>query len=131
MGVSAILAWALGSPLGRIVSGVALCALVFLGARWWLALHDASTRREALVGYVLQSKVDAAEAKLTEVQRQVAAGEVVIASYQEILKNARAKDAEDDAKFAKERKQFEGLLVAAGRSCGLDQGDLDWLKRGE
>lgn len=127
--MSAILAWALGSPLGRIVSGVALCTLIFIGARWWLSLHDASIRREALVGYVLQSKADAAEAKLIEVQRQVAAGEIVIASYQEILKNARAKDAEDDAKFAKERKDFETLLVAAGRSCGLDQSDLDWLRK--
>ena len=123
-----ILEWALRTPLGRIVSGTALCLAIFLGARLWLAAHDASIRREALVGYVLQSKADAAEAKLAEVQRQVDAGQIVIASYQEILKNARAKDAEDDAKFAKERKDFENLIVAAGRSCGLDQSDLDWLQ---
>ncbi|TGT76699.1 MULTISPECIES: hypothetical protein [unclassified Mesorhizobium] len=126
--MSAFLAWALGTPLGRVLSGAVLCVLIFIGARWWLAMHDASTRREALVGYVLQSKADAAEAKLAEVQRQVAAGQIVIASYQEILKNARAKDAEDDAKFAKERKDFEALLVAAGRSCNLDAGDLQWLQ---
>lgn len=126
--IAALAAWALGSPLGRIVSGAALCAAIFLGARWWLAWHDSNVRHEALVGYVLQSKADAAEAKLAEVQRQVAAGEIVIASYQEILKNARAKDAEDDAKFAKERKDFENLLAAAGRSCNADQSDLDWLR---
>lgn len=126
--MSAILAWALGTPLGRIVSGAVLCLAIFLGARAWLAAHDASTRREALVGYVQQSKLDASEAKLTEMQRQITAGEIVIASYQEILKNARAKDAEDDAKFAKERKDFEALIVAAGRSCGIDQSDLDWLQ---
>lgn len=126
--IATIAAWALGSPLGRIVSGAVLCLAIFLGARLWLAAHDASTRHDALVGYVLQSKADAAEAKLAEVQRQVAAGEIVIASYQEILKNARAKDAEDDAKFAKERKDYESLLAAAGRSCGLDQSDLDFLQ---
>lgn len=126
--MAAILAWAIGSPLGRIVSGAALCVAIFIGARWWLAAHDASTRREALVGYVLQSKLDASDAKLAEIQRQVTAGEIVIASYQEILKNARAKDAADDAQFAKERKDFEDLLVAAGRSCGIDQSDLDWLQ---
>lgn len=125
---AAIAAWALGSPLGRVVSGAVLCALLLVGARWWLSWHDSNVREAALVGYVLQSKADAAEAKLAEVQRQVAAGEIVIASYQEILKNARAKDAEDDAKFAKERKDFEALIVAAGRSCGLDQSDLDWLR---
>ncbi len=126
--MAAIAAWALGSPLGRIVSGAALCLAIFLGARLWLAAHDASIRHEALVGYVLQSKVDAAEAKLTEVQRQVDAGQVVIASYQEILKNARAKDAADDEQLAKDRKDFEAKIAAAGRSCGIDQSDLDWLQ---
>ncbi len=37
-----ILVWLLGSPLGRIVSGVALCVAIVLGARLWLAAHDAS-----------------------------------------------------------------------------------------
>lgn len=126
--IATLAAWALGTPLGRAVSGALLCAAIFLGARWWLSWHDGNVRHDALVGYVQQSKADAAEAKLAEVQRQVAAGQVVIASYQEILKNARAKDAEDDAKFAKERKDFEALLVAAGRSCNLDAGDLQWLQ---
>lgn len=125
--MSAILAWALGTPLGRIVSGAALCLAIFLGARLWLAAHDASTRREALVGYVLQSKADAAEAKLAEVQRQVDAGQIVIASYQEILKNARAKDAADDAQLAKDRAEFEAKVAAAGRAWKLDQSDIDWL----
>ena len=125
--IAAFAAWALGSPLGRAVSGAVLCILIFLGARWWLSWHDSNVRHEALVGYVQQSKADAAEAKLAEVQRQVAAGQIVVASYQEILKNARAKDAEDDAKFATERRNFEAALVAAGRSCGLSQPDIDWL----
>lgn len=125
--MAAIVAWALGSPLGRIVSGAVLCLAIFLGARLWLAAHDASTRREALVGYVLQSKADAAEAKLAEVQRQVDAGQIVIASYQEILKNARAKDAADDAQLAKDRAEFEAKVAAAGRAWKLDQSDLDWL----
>lgn len=125
--MAAIVAWAIGSPLGRAVSGAALCLLIFLGARWWLAAHDASTRREALVGYVLQSKADAAEAKLAEVQRQVDAGQIVIASYQEILKNARAKDAADDAQLAKDRAEFEAKVAAAGRAWKLDQSDIDWL----
>jgi hypothetical protein len=128
VGVNWLLGLALGNPLGRILSGAALCVAIYFGATLWLAAHDASVRHEALVGYVLQSKLDASEAKLTEVQRQVSAGQIVIESYQEILRNARAKDAIDDAKFAKERKDFESLLVAAGRSCGIDQSDLDWLQ---
>lgn len=126
--MAAILAWALGTPLGRVVSGAALCALLFVGARWWLSWHDSNVREAALVGYVLQSKADAAEAKLAEVQRQVSAGEIVIASYQEILKNARAKDAEEDAQFANDRTEFEAKLLAAGRRCQLDDSDLFWLR---
>ncbi|RWF44316.1 MAG: hypothetical protein EOS65_02760 [Mesorhizobium sp.] len=126
--IAGIAAWALGTPLGRVLTGAGLCVLLFVGARWWLSWHDSNVREAALVGYVLQSKANAAEAKLAEVQRQVAAGEIVIASYQEILKNARTKDAADDAQFARDRRDFEAKLVAAGRGCQLDDSDLQWLQ---
>ncbi|MER9870203.1 hypothetical protein NKJ35_24050 [Mesorhizobium sp. M0136] len=85
-------------------------------------------RADARKGYVQEDRAIAAEARLAEVQRQVHAGEIVIASYQEILKNARAKDAADDAQLAKDRKDFEAKLAAADRSCGIDSGDLEWLQ---
>ncbi|WJI43665.1 hypothetical protein NL532_23960 [Mesorhizobium sp. C120A] len=84
-------------------------------------------RADARRGYVQEDRAIAAEAKLTEVQRQVAAGQIVIASYQEILKNARAKDAADDAQLAKDRAEFEAKVAAAGRAWNLDQSDVDWL----
>jgi hypothetical protein len=86
-------------------------------------------RADARNGYVQEDRALSAEAKLVEVQRQVEAGQIVIASYQEILKNARAKDAADDAQLALDRKDFEAKLAAAGRSCGIDSGDLDWLSK--
>jgi len=101
-----------------VVAGICLAYLVIV------PIERADARR----GYVQEDRALAAEAKLTEVQRQVTAGEIVIASYQEILKNARAKDAADDAQFAQDRKDFEAKLAAAGRSCSLDAGDLDWLR---
>jgi hypothetical protein len=127
--MGAIIGWLLTTQVGRAVGVLGLCALLFFGGRLWLSWHDESVRDAARAGYVLQSQAEAAEAKLAEVQRQVAAGQIVIASYQEILKNARAKDAADDLQFAKDRKDFEAKLAAAGRSCQLDQSDLDWLSK--
>lgn len=106
----------------RLVAGVA--AGVGLAYLVIVPLERSDARR----GYVQEDRAIAAEAKLTEVQRQVSAGQVVIASYQEILKNARAKDAADDAQLAADRKDFEAKLAAAGHSCPLDLGDIEWLR---
>ena len=38
----ALLAWALGTSLGRMVSIAVLCVALLLGARLWLSAHDAS-----------------------------------------------------------------------------------------
>ncbi|RUV98331.1 hypothetical protein EOA88_00390 [Mesorhizobium sp. M5C.F.Ca.IN.020.14.1.1] len=101
-----------------LAGGIALAYLTIV------PLERADARR----GYVQEDRAIAAEAKLAEVQRQIHAGEIVIASYQEILRNARQKDAADDAKLARDRTEFEAKLAAAGRSCNLDAGDLDWLQ---
>lgn len=84
-------------------------------------------RHDARAGYVQEDRALAAEAKAAELARQVGAGQVVIDAYQVQLKNIRAKDAEDDAQFAKDRADFQSRLVAAGRACGLSADDLDWL----
>lgn len=105
----------------RLAAGVA--AGIALAYVTIVPLERADARR----GYVQEDRAIAAEAKLTEVQRQVDAGQIVIASYQEILKNARAKDAEDDAQLAKDRAEFEAKVAAAGRAWNLDQSDVDWL----
>lgn len=116
------------SLLGGVGGALRLAAGVAAGIGLAYITIVPLERADARRGYVQEDRAIAAEAKLTEVQRQVDAGQVVIASYQEILKNARAKDAADDAQFAKDRKDFEAKLAAAGRSCGLDQSDLDWLQ---
>jgi hypothetical protein len=85
-------------------------------------------RRDARAGYVQEDRALAAEAKSAELQRQVEAGNIVISSYQEIRKNALAKEAADDAKLEQGRLEFEAKLKAAGRSCGITADDLDWVQ---
>lgn len=100
-----------------IASGIALAYVTIV------PLERADARR----GYVQEDRAIAAEARADELSRQVEGGKIVVASYQEILKNYRAKDAVDDAQFAKDRAAFEAKVKAAGRACGLDASDLDFL----
>lgn len=125
----ALAAWALGSPLGRFVSGAALGLAIYLGARLWLAAHDASVRHEALVGYVQQSKLDAAEAKNAEIERQLAAGRKAAALYAEMLADAQAKDRADEEETAKRNADYEAKLAAQGRSCRITQSDRDFVRQ--
>lgn len=111
------------SPLGKIAGAVALLAAAFLGFRVWLSAHDAAV----LKGYVLVSEKIAAEAELAEVKRQLDAGKIVIASYTEVAKNARAKELETSAQAETRIKEYEAKLVSLGRRCDLDSADIDEL----
>lgn len=115
--------------LGGVGGALRLAAGVAAGIGFAYLVIVPLERSDARRGYVLQAQVEAAEAKLAEVQRQVDAGQIVIESYQTILKNARAKDAVEDEQFARDRRDFEAKLVAAGRGCQLDSSDLDWLSK--
>lgn len=122
--MAALLYALLGGFSGALRLGAGIAGGIALAYVTIVPLERADARR----GYVQEDRAIAAEAKLVEVQRQVDAGQIVIASYQEILKNARAKDAADDAQLALDRKDYEAKLAAAGRSCGLSDDDLLWLQ---
>lgn len=121
--MGAILYMLLGGVGGAVRLAAGIAAGIALAYLTIVPLERADARR----GYVQEAKVIAAEARADELTRQVEAGKIVSASYQEILKNRREKDAADDAQFAKERSEFEAKVKAAGRACGLDASDLDFL----
>lgn len=121
----AILYTLLGGVGGALRLAAGLAAGIALAYVTIVPLERADARR----GYVQEARATAAEAKADELARQVAAGEIVAASYQEILKNRMAKDAADDEQFAKERAEFEAKLATAGRSCNLDSTDLEFLRK--
>lgn len=91
--------------------------------------HDPVVRAEARSGYVLEAQKTAAEARATELQRQITAGNLVIESYQEQLRNARAADAEKTAQTETEIADYERKLAEASRSCLLDSSDIEWLRK--
>ena len=87
-------------------------------------------RVKARQGYVTLARAVAAEATRDELQRQLQAGELVIASYQTQLKNLRAKEAIEDERVAGEISEYERRLSAASdRKCGLTDSDLEFLRR--
>lgn len=71
----------------------------------------------------------AAEAQLAETQRQLAAGRKALAGYAELLREAQLREQQQAAIDQAEDAKYEVEVKAAGRSCGLSDADLDWLRR--
>jgi hypothetical protein len=94
-----------------------------------VATESAKAATAARQSYVLLAEKTAAEAKANELQRQVNAGQIVISSYQEIAKNAKASEqaATDAAEIR--IKDYETKLSANGKSCPLTGDDIDWMSR--
>jgi hypothetical protein len=111
------------SPIGKLVGAAGLLLAAFLGFRLWLASHDS----QLLSGYVLRVEAETAKAQVFEMQRQIAAGQIVVDSYQVQLKNLRKAQAVEDAADEKKDKDYEDRLKAAGSLCGFTGDDLDFL----
>jgi hypothetical protein len=118
---------AIGTKIGRIVTGALAVVLAVIGFRVWLAAHDASTRHEALAGYVKQVELDAAKAELAETERQLAAGRKALSQYAELLAAEQEKNRVADAAEEQRIKDNEAKLAAEGRARHLTQSDIDFL----
>ncbi len=109
------------SPIGKIVGAAGMVALLIAGFFGWLHFHD----KALLAGYVLQSEKVAVQAQLDEVTRQLNAGRVQLAGYQERLRAIKEQeDAQDAALEVRDRQDAE-TIKAANRSCPLSVDDID------
>lgn len=110
--------------IGNAVWGIAGGAAVAL---FFIVVIVPIKQHEARKGFVVEARATAAEAKAAELQRQVNAGQIVVDSYQEIAKTAKA--AEQLAADTAEQRisEYETLLRNAGRSCGLSDDDIRML----
>jgi len=125
--MTAILGFFLTSKIGRGLGIVALLIAAFFGFKLWLAAHDASIANAARLGYVELAEKTTAEAKATELQRQLTAANQSIADNEkqrladELIAQAQ------DAQTATEVSQYEAQLSAAKRSCPISSADRAWL----
>ncbi|MBA1141769.1 hypothetical protein [Mesorhizobium neociceri] len=86
-------------------------------------------REAALVGFVSQARLDAAEAKNAEIERQLAAGRKAAALYAEMLAEAQAKNRAEDEETARRNAEYEAQIAAQGRSYRLNQSDRDFVRQ--
>lgn len=82
---------------------------------------------KARAGFVLQSELTAARAELAERERQANAAGQAYTELQKRLAAQQQKDAADDAATEEAIKEYEKKLADAGRSCRLDDTDIEWL----
>jgi Ser/Thr protein kinase RdoA (MazF antagonist) len=77
-----------------------------MGAWAYIAYHDAEIRKEALKGYVTQSRLDEATAKNMEMARQLRAGRLAAEQYAKLLAEAQEKERVSDAENRTEDRQL-------------------------
>lgn len=86
-------------------------------------------KREAIEGLVQKTELDAANAKLAERDRQLAAAGIAAGRYQTLYQaSEQARRAQEQADVI-EDAGYEKRLQESGRSCPLDQSDIDWLRK--
>lgn len=85
-------------------------------------------RIEARKGFVAEYAVKALTAQRDEEQRQRRVAEDAANWLRIELAGQVSKAAEDAATMEKEIQDYEQKLAAEGRSCRLDDGDIEWLQ---
>lgn len=110
--------------------------LLIMAAAAILAFYEApvigrvaTERRVALKGYVLKVELEAANAKLFELDRQRVAAQDALDEFEN---KAVQKDAADEllrTRLEQEIADNEKLLAAQARSCLLDGADLEFLRK--
>jgi cobalamin biosynthesis protein CbiD len=92
----------------------------------WLHVHDANIRKEALVGYVHQAELTAANARAAEQKRQAEAAQAALDEYQRKLAVEQADNAAAQQRLEQEISDYEKNIGADSR-CVVSERDRNWL----
>lgn len=88
----------------------------------------ATERRVALNGYVLKAELEAANARLFELERQRAAAQDALDEFENKAVQQDAAEALRTERLEQEIADNEKLLSAQARSCLLDSSDIEFLR---
>lgn len=91
-------------------------------------VDDPAVARAARENYVRSAQLEAANAKIAELARQLEAGQRANQLFAELLAQVRAENEILSEQLEQDIARYEALLAADGRSCVLDQRDLEWLR---
>lgn len=125
----AIVTWLLSSKLGRILLGSTVIVGAFFAFKLWLSAHDSSVASQARSGYVLLAEKTTVEAKAAEIQRQLEAAKLSLASFQKRLETEGAQDKIDDQKREESIRSYELLLSEANRRCTASAADVEFITK--
>lgn len=121
-GLSPTLVLAIGGIIGTLFTG-------FIGSAYDRLIDDPNVRKEALIGFVAKAELEAEKARAQEAQRQRDLARKAAAEYADILAKVREQESEAKADLEQRIADYESRLKDAGRSCILDQSDIDWLRK--
>lgn len=85
--------------------------------------------KEARDGYVLLAEKTSLEAQLAEERRMRTAAELARVGYARLLADTQIRQAEEQARTEQEISSYELALEELGRSCLLDDADIEWLRK--
>jgi hypothetical protein len=119
------LIWTLIGGFRGILVAVAVLAAA---ATYDRVFDDPGVARQARTGFVIEAERDALAARLGEEHRQRLAAEEAADWLRVWLAGAEAQAANDAERFEREADEYEKKLAAAGRSCFLDDADIEWLR---
>ena len=109
------------------VAGIILSSLLWITYNHFIG-HP-RVANEARLGYVVLSEKAAIEAKLKLEEKRRKAAEEISSRHQALLKIANAQAEVEQARLEQENADYEARLEAAGRSCRLDDADIEWLRK--
>lgn len=109
------------------VAGIILSSLLWITYNHFIG-HP-RVANEARLGYVVLSEKAAIEAKLKLEEKRRKAAEEISSRHQALLKIANAEAEAEQARLEQENADYEARLEAAGRSCRLDDADIEWLRK--
>ena len=109
-----------------LVAGAAAALALFLA--WNTLFDNPRVARAAREGFVVLAEKTALEARLAEERRRADAARNAVSGFAERLAESRTAQAAAEEKLEQDIAAHEQALRDAGRSCPLDQSDIDWLR---
>ncbi len=120
--------------LARLVSvAIPVPVVAIIAVLGWLQLDKASSVRRAVdratAELVAGGEIAALQARLAQEAQLRRAAETAIGGYTRALAEIERREAVEQERREQEIADYERKLVEVGRSCLLDDADVDWLRR--
>ena len=112
--------------VGAAVGGLAVFAA---GTLYNVIWENPKIAQEARAGYVTLAEKAASDAKAKEAERQRDAAEASLSDLSAKIEIDAAADRQKEQAHEKEIRDYEIRLDQAGRSCRLDDADIEFLRR--